>query len=131
MHLLLRRLVDFVLSVVCALRLDFLRPSFFSDLQRHQMSNRAAKATLFAAVAFSSLTIWAVHHQQQQEREVTTSLIGAVHSTQRFQTMYQGVLKDDQRRQEKMRQREENLKASQQKRELYEKVQAVSKVEGS
>ena len=43
--------------------------------------------------------------------------------------MYQGVLKDDQRRREKMRQREEDLKASQQKRELYEKFQVVSKSE--
>ncbi|PPQ69822.1 hypothetical protein CVT26_014200 [Gymnopilus dilepis] len=75
------------------------------------MADRRAKATLIGAVIFSSLTIWAVHFQQQQERE----------------TMYKGVLKDDERRREKMRQREEDLRVSQQKRELYERVQAVDR----
>jgi len=41
--------------------------------------------------------------------------------------MYQGVLRDDERRREKMKQREEDLKASQKKREIYERVQAVEK----
>ena len=41
--------------------------------------------------------------------------------------MYKGVLKDDERRREKMRQREEDLRVSQQKRELYERVQAVDR----
>jgi len=41
--------------------------------------------------------------------------------------MYQGVLRDDERRREKMKQREEDLKASQNKREIYERVQAVEK----
>jgi len=72
---------------------------------------RRAKVTLMAAILFSSLTIWAVHFQQQQERE----------------TMYQGVLKDDRRRREKKRQREEELLASQRKREIYEHVQKVEK----
>ncbi|KAH9479399.1 hypothetical protein JR316_0007989 [Psilocybe cubensis] len=75
------------------------------------MANGRAKATLFTAVLFSSLTIWAVHFQQQQERD----------------SMYKGVLKDDERRREKMRQREEDLLASQKKRELYERVQSVEK----
>ena len=34
------------------------------------MAGRAAKATLIGAVMFSTLTIWAVHFQQQQERDV-------------------------------------------------------------
>jgi protein PET117 len=41
--------------------------------------------------------------------------------------MYKGVLRDDERRREKMRQRQEELEASQRKRELYERVQAVEK----
>ncbi|KAF9530463.1 hypothetical protein CPB83DRAFT_892742 [Crepidotus variabilis] len=79
------------------------------------MSNLKAKATLAAAVVFSSFTIWAVHYQQHQERD----------------NMYQGVLKDDERRREKMKQREEAFQTSQKKREIYESVQTVSKSEAS
>jgi protein PET117 len=75
------------------------------------MAERWAKVTLMGAVLFSSITIWAVHFQQQQERDI----------------MYQGVLKDDERRREKRRQREEELLSSQRKRELYERVQKVEK----
>lgn len=32
--------------------------------------SRAAKATLFASLFVSTLTIWAVHYQQEQEHEV-------------------------------------------------------------
>jgi protein PET117 len=39
--------------------------------------------------------------------------------------MYQGVVRDDARRREKMQQREEELRESQRKRELYERVQTV------
>ena len=39
--------------------------------------------------------------------------------------MYQGVLRDDERRKEKMRKREEDLRASQEKRAVYERVQRV------
>lgn len=45
------------------------------------------------------------------------------------QNMYQGVLRDDERRREKMRQRQEDLLHSQQKRELYERVQTVVREE--
>ncbi|KDR80699.1 hypothetical protein GALMADRAFT_61615 [Galerina marginata CBS 339.88] len=79
------------------------------------MADRRAKATLFGAVLFSSVTIWAVHFQQHQERD----------------TMYKGVLKDDERRRQKMRQREEDLRISQQKRELYERIQPVDKTSPS
>ena len=41
--------------------------------------------------------------------------------------MYKGVLRDDERRREKLRQREEDLRASQHKREWYEQVQKVKK----
>ena len=41
--------------------------------------------------------------------------------------MYKGVLRDDERRREKLRQREEDLRASQHKRECYEQVQKVKK----
>ena len=41
--------------------------------------------------------------------------------------MYKGVLRDDERRREKLRQREEDLRVSQHKREWYEQVQKVKK----
>ncbi|KAF8916017.1 hypothetical protein CPB85DRAFT_1199847, partial [Mucidula mucida] len=69
----------------------------------------AAKATFVGACAVSAFTIWAVHHQQTQERE----------------NMYQGVIKDDARRREKMQQRQQAFDESQRKRELYESVQKV------
>lgn len=64
-----------------------------------------------AAILFSTFTIWAVHYQQEQERE----------------NMYQGVLRDDERRREKMRQRQAEFDESKRKRETYERVQAVEK----
>ncbi|OSD04845.1 hypothetical protein PYCCODRAFT_1433187 [Trametes coccinea BRFM310] len=73
--------------------------------------SRAAKITLGLSVVGSAFIVWGVHHLQTQERE----------------TMFKGVLRDDERRREKMRQREEELQRSLQKRELYERVQSVSK----
>ncbi|KAF8239418.1 hypothetical protein L208DRAFT_1237903 [Tricholoma matsutake] len=75
------------------------------------MRERAARATLFGAIILSSFTIWSVHSQQVQEHE----------------NMYKGVLRDDERRREKMRQREEQLQASKQTRERYERVQTVER----
>jgi len=40
--------------------------------------------------------------------------------------MYQGVLRDDERRRAKYMKRKEELEASMRKRELYERVQTVS-----
>ncbi|KAH9066882.1 hypothetical protein EDB87DRAFT_1553626 [Lactarius vividus] len=71
--------------------------------------SRAAKATLLASIIVSSLTVWGVHYIQQQEHE----------------TMYQGVLRDDERRKRKMKEREGDLLRSQQRREVYERVQHV------
>ncbi|OBZ74144.1 hypothetical protein A0H81_05928 [Grifola frondosa] len=67
--------------------------------------SRVAKFTLGAAVVTSISIIWGVHALQNQERE----------------TMYKGVLRDDERRRDKMRQREDDLKESQRKREIYER----------
>ncbi|KAJ7759201.1 hypothetical protein B0H16DRAFT_1534761 [Mycena metata] len=78
------------------------------------MSHRA-KATLGAAIILSALTIWGVHFQQEQQHE----------------TMYKGVLRDDERRRQKMQQREDDFQASQRKRELYESVQTVEKSSSS
>ncbi|KAJ7043714.1 hypothetical protein C8F04DRAFT_944025 [Mycena alexandri] len=78
------------------------------------MSHRA-KATLGAAIVLSALTIWGVHFQQEQQHE----------------TMYKGVLRDDERRRQKMQQREDDFQASKRKRELYESVQTVTPVEKS
>ncbi|EGN96833.1 hypothetical protein SERLA73DRAFT_93462 [Serpula lacrymans var. lacrymans S7.3] len=71
--------------------------------------SRTAKATLCASFFISSLIIWGVHFQQNQERE----------------NMYKGVLRDDERRKEKMKKREEEFQASLRKREVYERVQTV------
>lgn len=43
--------------------------------------------------------------------------------------MYQGVLRDDERRQEKMRQRQAELEESRRKRDLYERVQQVKETD--
>lgn len=43
--------------------------------------------------------------------------------------MYQGVVRDEERRKEKMRQRQEDFERSQEKRRLYESVQKVGKAE--
>ncbi|KAJ7170479.1 hypothetical protein C8R43DRAFT_875818 [Mycena crocata] len=75
------------------------------------MSSHRAKATLAGAIALTTLTIWAVHFQQEQQHE----------------TMYKGVLRDDERRKQKMQQREDELEESRRKRELYERVQPVEK----
>lgn len=44
--------------------------------------------------------------------------------------MYQGVLRDDVRRAEKMRQRQDDFNESKRKRELYEQVQKVGGLDG-
>jgi len=74
--------------------------------------SRVAKATLIASIVISSLTVWGVHHLQQQEHD----------------TMYQGVLRDDERRRRKMKEREEDFLRSQRKREIYEGVQRVETI---
>jgi protein PET117 len=43
--------------------------------------------------------------------------------------MYKGVLRDDERRKEKMLQRQAELAESRRKREIYERVQTVQKSE--
>lgn len=48
-----------------------------------------------------------------------------------IQTMYKGVLRDDERRKQKMKKRQEELEDSQRKREIYERVQRVGLTEGS
>jgi protein PET117 len=93
------------------------------------MRERAAKATLLGAIILSTFTIWSVHSQQVQEHEVGLNIFIQFSIVHIFvctsQNMYKGVLRDDERRREKMRQREEELQASKQKRELYERVQNV------
>ena len=94
--------------------------------------SRAARATLCVSVLLSSLTVWFVHHQQNQEREVRAFTISFLLSFLCFrENMYQGVLRDDERRREKLRQREEELWKSRQKRALYERVQTVDSVKES
>ncbi|KAH9840061.1 uncharacterized protein C8Q71DRAFT_745652 [Rhodofomes roseus] len=72
--------------------------------------SRPAKITLVSALCASAFVIWGVHFLQIRERE----------------TMFQGVLRDDERRREKTRQRELDLQESHRKREIYERVQSVS-----
>ena len=49
----------------------------------------------------------------------------------RAKTMYKGVLRDDERRKEKMQQREAEFAESQRKRALYERVQQVSQTDSA
>ena len=42
--------------------------------------------------------------------------------------MYQGVIRDDERRKRKMKEREEEFMRSQRKREIYERVQRVETI---
>ncbi|KIJ65587.1 hypothetical protein HYDPIDRAFT_27585 [Hydnomerulius pinastri MD-312] len=78
------------------------------------MSSRA-KATLAASFAISGFIIWGVHYQQNKERE----------------DMFQGVLRDDERRREKMKRREAEFQESQRRREIYERTQVVVSSESS
>jgi hypothetical protein len=72
---------------------------------------------------------------QQSESDVRVLLL--LPDFERFmtpfvmQTMYQGVVRDDARRSEKMKQREDELRESQRKRELYERVQSVRTQDGT
>lgn len=90
---------------------------------------RAAKATLVASCILSSVIIWGVHFQQSQEREVNKYSLSlcrcAELNTFLYKTMYQGVLKDDERRKEKLKKREADLQESLRKRAEYERVQTV------
>jgi hypothetical protein len=45
-----------------------------------------------------------------------------------LQTMYQGVIRDDERRKRKMKEREGEFMRSQRKREIYERVQRVETI---
>ena len=96
--------------------------------------SRAAKVTLTSCLVVSCGIIWGVHFMQRQEAEVRAFSISGTfrsHLTLAYslalQKMYQGVLRDDERRREKMRRREEDLQASLEKRAIYESVQHVSK----
>ncbi|CAE7225043.1 unnamed protein product [Rhizoctonia solani] len=71
--------------------------------------SRAAKATLFTSIVFAGLAVWGVHAQQRKEQE----------------TMYMGVIRDEARQAAKKKQREEELRESLRKREVFERVQTV------
>lgn len=91
--------------------------------------SRAAKATLVASIVVSSLTVWGVHYIQQQEHEVRVFCVCAwALLIVALQTMYKGVLRDDERRRRKMKEREEDFLKSHRKREIYETVQRVEAV---
>ena len=90
--------------------------------------SRAAKTTLAASVLVSAGIIWTVHFMQRREAEVRRSddlHSACVRLIVRRQTMYQGVLRDEERRRDKMRQRQADFEESQRKRALYEQVQHV------
>ncbi|KAI0251424.1 hypothetical protein BJV78DRAFT_1315868 [Lactifluus subvellereus] len=92
--------------------------------------SRVAKATLIASIVVSSLTVWGVHYLQQQEHDARTFFILVCKTWLTFalQTMYQGVLRDDERRRRKMKEREEEFLRSQRKRETYERMQRVETI---
>ncbi|KAF8524491.1 hypothetical protein JB92DRAFT_2703239 [Gautieria morchelliformis] len=71
--------------------------------------SRAAKITLVGSIILSAMTVWGVHFLQEWERNV----------------MYQGVLRDDERRRDKQRQRQADYEASQRNREVFERPRAL------
>jgi len=88
--------------------------------------SRAAKGTLVASIIVTTFTVWAVHYLQQQEHEVNSYYFAVAQALTRLvQRMYRGVLKDDERRKEKMRKRQQDLEESLRKRDVYEAVQTV------
>lgn len=104
---------------------------FLAEAFPQTTMSRTAKATLAAAATFCGVTIFTVHYMQRQEREVGVVFRTRFARSSYFlfsftQTMYQGVLRDDARRLEKHKEREEALRESLRKRELYERVQTVS-----
>jgi len=101
-------------------------PHLYSILFSPVGMTRAAKGTLIVSCIISSLIIWGVHHQQTEEREVRSLLPNSTAVLNLAKTMYQGVLRDDERRREKMKKREEDLQESLRKREEYERVQSVT-----
>ncbi|KAF8509954.1 hypothetical protein JB92DRAFT_467149 [Gautieria morchelliformis] len=72
--------------------------------------SRAAKITLVGSIILSAMTVWGVHSLQEWERN----------------RMYQGVLRDDERRRDKQRQRHADYEASQRNREVFERTQRVN-----
>ena len=52
-------------------------------------------------------------------------ILSTVNISHDTQNMFQGVLRDDERRQEKMRQRQQDFEESQRKRAIYERTQTV------
>jgi protein PET117 len=88
--------------------------------------SRKAQVTLAVTSLATIAVVWGVHWQQQREREVrSVCLLRLIAHVACAQVMYQGVLRDDERRREKMRQREEEFQISRAKREIYERVQKV------
>lgn len=63
-----------------------------------------------------------LHLRRTKQRYFATADFGDVLN---MKTMYKGVLRDDERRKEKMKQRQLEFEESQRKRALYESVQKV------
>ena len=78
---------------------------------------------LFHNMVCSSSTRTRERGTSEATHRVCIALIGTC------QTMYKGVLRDEERRLEKMRQREAELQESRRKREVYERFQEVRKDE--
>jgi len=93
--------------------------------------SRAARATLIVSSIFAIGTIWGVHFLQLREREVGHHVQKKAGGCSNFlvdsQTMYQGVIRDDARRTEKLRERQRDLEESLRKRKIYERVQVVAR----
>jgi len=93
-----------------------------------------ARLTLAASALFAGGTIWFVHWNQTNEREVGGKLppfYVKLSESDCLQTMYKGVLRDEKRVAEKKAQREEQYRISLAKRERYEAVQTVLKSDTS
>ena len=90
--------------------------------------SRLAKATLASSLVLSVGIIYTVHYMPRQEADVRVRQFTGSDTPDdvpKHKSMFKGVLRDDERRRDKMRKREEELAESQRKRAIYEAVQQV------
>ncbi|CAG8583783.1 1043_t:CDS:2 [Acaulospora colombiana] len=80
--------------------------------------SKMARVTLVGSAIICGITVWGVHYLQRKELDV---------SPRHPKDMYKGVLRDDERRAAKMKERQEQLMESQRKQAIYETVQKVGK----
>ena len=88
-----------------------------------------AKVTLASAIFLTGSIVYGVHWLQEREHQVLVrpSKLSIRNTESPWgQTMYQGVIRDDERRRQKKLQRQQEFDDQERKRALYEAVQPVA-----